>query len=173
MSVGRVGPLDVRRAHHDERPAVAGLVAARWGSTQIVSRDQLHDAATAEAVVAVRGGEIVGAATFVVRGAEAELLTLDALEEGQGIGSALVDAVARAAATAHARRLVLSTTNDNLRALGFYQRRGFRLVELLVGAIDRARVRKPSIPLVGSSGIPIRDELVLVRDLDRRDRDRP
>lgn len=88
-----------------------------------------------------------------------------------GIGTALVDAVAGAAVAAHARQLVLSTTNDNLRALGFCQRRGFRLVELLAGGVDRARERKPSIPLVGSSGIAIRDELVLVRDLERRDGD--
>jgi ribosomal protein S18 acetylase RimI-like enzyme len=72
-----------------------------------------------------------------------------------------------AASAARARRLVVSTTNDNLRALGLYQRRGFRLAELRPGAIDRARTQKPQIPLAGSTGIPIRDELVLVRELMR------
>ena len=54
------------------------------------------------------------------------------------------------------------TTNDNLDALRFYQRRGFRLAELRPGAVDRARERlKPEIPRTGEHGIPLRDELVL------------
>ena len=158
--------LHVRNVLEEERPVLARLLTERWGSTRIVSRDRVHDASAAEAFVAVRDDdEIVGAATFVVRDEEAELLTLDAIFEGEGVGGALVDAVARAAALAGARRLVLSTTNDNLRALGFSQRRGFKLEALRAGAVDRARTRKPQIPLVGSSGIPIRDELVLVRNL--------
>jgi ribosomal protein S18 acetylase RimI-like enzyme len=156
----------VRRILDEERPAVARLLSDRWGSTQIVSREKVHDVEAAEVLVAVRGDELVGSASFVVGDGEAELLTLDALDEGVGIGSALLEAVAEASGAAQARRLVLSTTNDNLRALDFYQRRGFRLLELLPGAVDRARERKPSIPLVGSSGIEIHDELVLVRDLD-------
>jgi hypothetical protein len=56
----------------------------------------------------------------------------------------------------------LVTTNDNLDALRFYQRRGFRLAKLRRGAVDAARSRlKPTIPEVGSFGIPIRDEIVL------------
>ncbi len=161
----------VRRALAEERPALLRLLAQRWGSTEIVSRDRVTDAAGAEAFVAVLDGSdepgaVVGVATLVVRDEEAELLTLDALEEGAGVASALIEAVARAAAEAHARLLVVSTTNDNLRALALYQRRGFRLLELRAGAIERARSRKPSIPLVGGSGILVRDELVLVRDLD-------
>lgn len=158
--------LLVRRALSEERPALTRLLAERWGSTQIVSQGRVHDAAEADAFVALRDDEIiVGVATCVMSDDEAELLTLDALEEGAGIGSALIEAVAAAATEARKRHLVLSTTNDNVRALALYQRRGFRLVELRAGEIDRARVHKPSIPLVGSSGIPVRDELVLVLDL--------
>lgn len=55
------------------------------------------------------------------------------------------------------------TTNDNLRALALYQRRGFRLVALRCGAVDDARRRKTSIPEVGDGGIPLHDELELAR----------
>ena len=61
------------------------------------------------------------------------------------------------------RELWLTTTNDNLDALRFYQRRGFRLAEVRAGATDGYRERKPSIPLVGEFGIAIRAELRLVR----------
>ena len=54
------------------------------------------------------------------------------------------------------------TTNDNVLALGFYQRRGFGLVALRTGAVDKARRDlKPEIPELGQSGIPIHDEIEL------------
>ena len=59
----------------------------------------------------------------------------------------------------------LLTTNDNLDALRLYQRHGFRLVQVHPGAVDLARQAKPSIPEVGAYGIPLRDELILERDL--------
>ncbi len=55
------------------------------------------------------------------------------------------------------------TTNDNLRALGLYQRRGFRLAALRCGAVDQGRRLKPEISEVGEGGIPLHDELELVR----------
>ena len=58
------------------------------------------------------------------------------------------------------------TTNDNVDALRFYQRRGFRLVGLRAGGVDQSRAAlKPEIPLAGSYGIPLRDELELELDL--------
>jgi hypothetical protein len=58
-------------------------------------------------------------------------------------------------------RLWLITSNDNLNAIRFYQRRGMRLTAVHRGAIDEARQIKPSIPLIGEHGIPIHDELEL------------
>jgi ribosomal protein S18 acetylase RimI-like enzyme len=54
------------------------------------------------------------------------------------------------------------TTNDNVDALRFYQRRGFRLAALRAGAVEDARARlKPEIPWTGADGIELRDELEL------------
>lgn len=47
------------------------------------------------------------------------------------------------------RVLRLTTTNDNLPALRFYQKRGFVLHRLLPGAVERSREIKPEIPLLG------------------------
>ena len=56
------------------------------------------------------------------------------------------------------------TTNDNLDALAFYQRRGFRLSGLRVGAVDEARrTLKPALPVIGEHGIELHDELELTR----------
>jgi hypothetical protein len=59
-------------------------------------------------------------------------------------------------------RAWLVTTNDNMRALRFYQRLGWELVAVHRGAVDRAReTLKPEIPRVGNDGIPLRDEIEL------------
>ena len=56
---------------------------------------------------------------------------------------------------------MLTTTNDNIDALRFYQRRGFRMSALRPGVIDRSRLHKPEIPRTGDYGIPLRDEIDL------------
>jgi len=57
----------------------------------------------------------------------------------------------------------LVTTNDNADALAWYERRGFRVVDVRVGAVDRAReTLKPSIPKHNQeNGLPISDEIEL------------
>lgn len=157
--------FSMRAAGPQDAAVIEAIVVERWGAREIVSRGALHDAVAATAVLAECEGAVVGLATWLLAGDEAELLTLDALHEEMGIGGALVDAVADAAARAGARRLVLSTSNDNVHALGFYQRRGFRIAAVLPGALDEAREQKPAIPLIGLDGIEIHDELVLTREL--------
>ena len=101
-------------------------------------------------------------ATYVLDGTRCELLTLHTSRQFEGTGSALLSAVRDQATSAGCTRLCVTTTNDNLDALRFYQRRGFRLAHLRAGAVDESRARlKPEIPDVGSHGIPLRDELEL------------
>jgi ribosomal protein S18 acetylase RimI-like enzyme len=93
--------------------------------------------------------------TYHADGDACEIVTIDAFEEGRGVGSALIEAVA---ALGHAR-LWLVTTNDNARAQRFYERLGFRLVAIREGELERSRRLKPEIPLRAGDGTPIRDEL--------------
>ena len=77
------------------------------------------------------------------------------LEQGRGVGSALLGAVEELARRCGCKRLWLVTTNDNTHALAFYQRRGFVLAALHRDAVTEARkTLKPSLPLVGEGGIP-------------------
>ena len=81
-----------------------------------------------------------------------------------GAGTALIQAVAQLARRQGCTRLWVITTNDNVDALRFYQRRGFCLVRVHRGAVDRSRAcLKPEIPPVGAYGIPLRDEIELER----------
>ena len=55
------------------------------------------------------------------------------------------------------KRLIVSTTNDNLPALYFYQRRGYRLTDLVPNNITAQTGQE----VAGFAGIPVRDEVRL------------
>ena len=158
--------LAVRPLRANERSWLERQLIQLWGSTRVISRGRVHDAATLPALVCQAGEELVGLATCDIRDGQCELVTLDAFAKGQGIGSALLSAVTKEARRHRCRRLWLITSNDNLDALRFYQRRGLRLAALHRGAIDEARRLKPEIPPVGEHGIRVRDELELELSLD-------
>ncbi|HLH64884.1 MAG TPA: GNAT family N-acetyltransferase [Solirubrobacteraceae bacterium] len=158
--------VEIRRAQAADRAQIVSLLRERWGSEIVVSRGRAHDASRLPALVAWADERLAGLATLRFQARECELVTLDALRRGRGVGTALLRAAARTAAERGCSRLWLITSNDNLEALRFYQRRGMRLVAVHRGAIDRARELKPSIPAVGEHGIPIHDELELELTLD-------
>ena len=141
--------------------AFGALLAGWWGSTTIVSRGVARDASRLPALVAERDGEIAGVLTFDVCDGELEILSINAVEPGGGVGTALLAAATELARARDCTRMWLVTTNDYLDALRFYQRRGLRLVAVHRGAVDDARRLKPSIPEVGEYGIPLHDELEL------------
>ena len=140
-------------------------------SLRVARRGELVDSLDHPALVAWSGDELVGVATYVIGGAACELLTLHARTRFDGVGSALVAAVREVARQSGCTRLWVVTTNDNVDALRFYQRRGFRLVHLRAGAVDESRATlKPEIPTTGAHGIPLRDELELEMDLAQPER---
>jgi N-acetylglutamate synthase-like GNAT family acetyltransferase len=159
--------VHVRDVRDDERDWLRATIEERWGDEIMVGRGRVWTLHELPAMVAVDdSGERVGVATYVVEAAVAELVSIDALRTGAGVGRCLLDAIAAAARAAGARQLLVMTTNDNLAALRFYQRNGFRLAELRPGAVDEARTTlKPSIPERGNDGIPLRDEVDLVLEL--------
>lgn len=128
----------------------------------MVVHGETIDLLTLPALVAV---EALGLATYRVHKGEAELVSLDAARPGNGVGTALLDALAAMLSLQPVTSLWVTTTNDNIEALRFYQRRGFELRRLRPRALEQARLLKPTIPLIGDNGIPIRDELDLCRDL--------
>ena len=154
--------FEIRALTQKDRAWVAQFLDKHWGSTSVVSRGQSYYAHLLPGFVAeTPDGEHIGMATYRVDGADCELMTLDSVEETQGVGSALLDAVKEAAREEGCKRLWLVTTNDNLHALQFYQKREFQLVAVHRGAIAEARRIKPQIALIGKNGIPIRDEIEL------------
>jgi len=155
-----VATIEVRSATPADANFVRTALERSWGSTIVVARGEAIDASSLAALVAWRDDESVGLLTYRPgpSSAQWEIVSIDAFFGGAGVGTSLLSAV-RALAREHGvGRLWLVTTNDNMRAIRFYQRRGFDLVAVHRDAITAARKLKPSIPLE-ADGIPLRHEL--------------
>jgi ribosomal protein S18 acetylase RimI-like enzyme len=144
---------------------VIPLLEQEWGSVDVValSLGGVVDASTLPGWLAEQDGEVVGLLTYLVTGDLVDIVTINAFAGG-GVGTALVGALV-ADVRGSAARVRVTTTNDNTRALRFYQRAGFRLTALRPGAVAAARRLKPEIPETGDDGIPIRDEIELEMEI--------
>ncbi len=151
----------VRHLKESDHDWVGRLLRENWGSTSVISRARIHHADELPGFVSVHEGRPAGLVTYEIDGDECEIVTLNSLENEVGIGSALLQAVRKAAIAASCRRIWLIATNDNTAALRFYQKRGFSLVAVYPNALEKSRQLKPEIPSVGMDGIPIRDEIGL------------
>jgi GNAT superfamily N-acetyltransferase len=144
-----------------ERPAVALFIERHWGSRKVLSHGQVYFPHELDGFIEWRDGEIVGLLTMVVDNNAMQILTLNSLLEGRRIGSSLMLDAITLARDQGLDRIWLTTTNDNLKGIGFYQRLGFRIVQVNVDAVDEARKIKPEIPTLGRDGIPVHDEIVM------------
>lgn len=153
--------IRLRPVQDGDRAWVAALLKEYWASARIVTRGRVHEADHLPGFIAEVEDEPLGLLTYHIEDNQCEVVSLNSLREGLCIGSRLLDAAKEHAQAAGCRRMWLITTNDNLAALGFYQKRGWRLVAIHRDALEESRRLKPEIPRVGIDGIPVRDELEL------------
>jgi ribosomal protein S18 acetylase RimI-like enzyme len=151
--------LTVRDKRADDSERLKALWTDHFGAPVVVARGRKHDPSKLAGFVAEDGGTLLGAVTFLREEDEIEVVTLDSAAENRGVGSALLAAVEALAKAQGVWRLCLVTTNDNIRAIRFYQKRGWNLCGFYRDAVEGARKLKPEIPLTGDDGIPIRHEI--------------
>ena len=163
--------LLIRSLLPEDRAWIEQFLTDRWHDTFMITKGEVHYPAQEQGFIAEMDHSIVGLVTFRVQDHECEILSLDSLRQGAGIGTALLEAVVNKARDSIWLRVWLITTNDNLNALGFYQKRGFHLAAVYPDAVRLARLSKPSIPLMGENEIPLRDEIELEMQIQARTRE--
>lgn len=144
-----------------DREEVAEFIERYWHSRVVMSGGRSFHPHEESGLIERRENRIVGLLTFRIMEREMEILTLNSTLEGQGIGSSLMLEAIETARRAKALKIWLTTTNDNLRVIGFYQRLGFRMISVNLGVVDEARKVKPQIPKLGYRGVPIQDEILM------------
>ena len=153
--------MDIRWIDPASRERINALIVRQWYTMQMVVHGESIDLGSADGYYACEGDEIVGLITYRTAGNEMEILSLDSFQEGRGIGTGLLETVVAEARETGIRRIMLVTTNDNLAALRFYQKRGYDMCRFCRNALDQARKIKPEIPLTGMDGIPLKHEIEL------------
>ena len=153
--------MNIRRIDQTDRKQIDAFIVRQWYTMQMVVHGESIDLGSADGFCACNGDEIIGLITWRQLGEGIEILSLDSLHEAHGIGTILLNEVIREAKENGAKIIRLITTNDNLPALRFYQKRGFDMIRIYRNALDQARKIKPEIPLIGMNGIPLKHEIEL------------
>lgn len=147
------------------RQKVSDFIAEHWYGTDMLIRSEIIDMTKVNGFVIFDENIIIGLITYLVKDRVVEITSLDSLISNRGIGTMLVNRVIDTAKHNGCMRVQLLTTNDNINAIRFYQKRGFELIGINFGAIDREREKKPQIPIVGENGIPLRHEIEFSMEL--------
>ena len=155
----------VRAREKDDGDWIIEVLLENWASNVIVTRGISYQADLLSGFIAEHDGNRIGLLTFNINEDELEIITLNAIVEGKGVGTALLEEVENLAKKKKCTRIWLITTNDNVDALRFYQMKGYEIKSVHRYAIEDSRKIKPSLPVVGKYGIPIRDEIEMEKIL--------
>ena len=151
--------MEWKRISTSDRTLVDEFIRQQWYTTTMIIRGKEIDMTQTEGFYVKEQEDIIGLITYLVSDDVLEVTSLNSLRENQGIGSKLVDAVIREAKDRKLKKILVVTTNDNINAIKFYQKRGFDMARLYHNALDISRKIKPEIPLIGDHSIPLRHEI--------------
>jgi len=141
------------------REKLQPILDETWSSPLLAINGKLWDSRTMPGYVAVNGDEILGYLLYEFHDGVCEIMVLESVAQNIGLASAFIGQMKQTAKSGGVNKVIVQTSNDNTHAFRFYQRRGFTIREVRIGAMDAARKLKPSIPLIGEEGIPLRDEI--------------
>ncbi|MDM5195121.1 GNAT family N-acetyltransferase [Bacillus hominis] len=153
--------VHIQKITPEMKEVIQDFMCKNWGSSMMVSRGRVHHLEELPGFVVLENDGIVGILTYEVIKNMCEIVSLDSFEERKGIGTKLVDCALQVAKENECKKVWLITTNDNMNALRFYQKRKFSMTNLYVGAVEEARKIKKEIPFIGYDNIAISHEIQL------------
>ena len=155
----------IERISNETRDLVNQFFIDNWFSTDMSIRGEILDGTKLDGFLLQEDNTIIGLVTYTFFGDICEITSRDSKKENIGLGSALLKEVEKVAKNNNCKKMRLITTNDNMRALQFYQKRGYCLTKLYPNAMEEVRKVKPDIPELGDNDIPLRDEIELEKKL--------
>lgn len=155
----------VREPSEADRRSALELFAREFGGRPLVADGAAVSLDDVSLLVAETDGGITGALAWrgVERGVHVVAMATDPMWQRSGVGGQLLAEAELLARQQVRPRVIVTMTNDNIPALYFYQRRGYRLASVLAGAV--AAHLSEAQQAAGFAGIPIRDEIQLVKDI--------
>ena len=156
---------EISKGDDATRAKIQAVHEETWSSPFMALNGKLWDSRTMPGFAAVSDDEVLGYLLYEFHDGVCEIMALESFAQNIGIATTLIEQVKQAAKSNGISKIIVQTTNDNTHAFRFYQRRGFTIREVRLGALDEARRLIASIPLIGDENIPlIGDEDIPVRD---------
>jgi ribosomal protein S18 acetylase RimI-like enzyme len=153
--------ITIREKNTSDNKWISDYLCKNWSGDFIITRGKRYTPLELRGFIAEENGEAIGISLYVVVEEKCEIVLLEAFTHYRGIGTELLNRIKEQGREEKWTRIWLITTNDNIGALRFYQRRGFIFCKLYRNAIEASRRIKPTIPDKGNYGIVIRDEIEL------------
>jgi len=155
-------PVLVREGSDQDRAKALELFQRDFGPAQLVAYGEAVSLENANVLVAETEREIAGALAWRHFDGAFHILALatDPMWQRAGVGGHLVAEAELLARRQDQPRVIVTVTNDNLTALYFYQRRGYRFSAILR---DSVAAHAGDQEAIGFAGIPIKDEVQLVK----------
>lgn len=156
----------VREARAADRPEIEQICDRALGETEIDSFGVTFDVLKGVNLIAEVDGHLGGLLSLAIYRGEAVIILLSVYPDfqGKGLGAALLRAATAYASERGILTLRLAVSNDDIPLLYFYQRHGFVIGDIDVGAL----VDQAGAAVEGFSGIAVRDEIHLYRPVCAR-----
>lgn len=127
-----------------------------WGSVFMIYDSKKINLLEIEHIKISNDNILEGILTFFEDQTNIHIVSLNSFVSKQGIGKRLLEELEYLAKQRKKKTLFVETTNDNCNAIKFYQTHGFDMYQLQINEVINQRILKPSIPLNGYYGIPIK-----------------
>jgi GNAT superfamily N-acetyltransferase len=145
-----------------DKSPIAALMVKHWGSPRMLVGMHTYDVTEIDAHgLFDENDNLIAFASWKIRDKNMVLCALHSSLEGHGIARQMLEELKGHARSLGARAIRSMVGNDNMPALGFYQKNGFRFATLYVGAVDAYRSVMPGMITHGYMGIPVHDALEL------------
>jgi ribosomal protein S18 acetylase RimI-like enzyme len=153
--------ITIRATVSEDIPFIKELMDKHWGGEPLVIRGKNYFPSALPGLIAFQHSEVLGFLFYEIQNGECEIVVLEVFDKFKGLGTELIEKLKIIAREQDCSKLHLMTTNDNMDALRFYQRRGFYICGIHLNSIEASRRMKPAIGMTGDHGIPLRDEIDL------------
>jgi N-acetylglutamate synthase-like GNAT family acetyltransferase len=157
--------ITIKQISSEDAIWLKSLIECEWGGNPLVIRGKSYYPEKLPGLIAFKENNRIGFLSYEIRENVCEIIAFEVFEKFCGIGSKMLNRLINTIKENGCNQIYLMTTNDNLDALRFYQRRGFHITNIHINSIKQSRVIKPSIPNNGDFGIPLRDEIDLTLKL--------
>jgi N-acetylglutamate synthase-like GNAT family acetyltransferase len=151
--------MNCKKITEADKSWVKEIINNYWSGEPVVVHNKKYYPTNLNGYKVEINSKKIGLATYLIINGKCEIVTLNSIIENKGVGTLLVNTIINEAISKKCKSVWLITTNDNLRAIDFYKKRGFKLTDIYHNAVAKSRIIKPEIPLTGVKGIPINDEL--------------